>query len=68
MIRVVLFQDGAPIGHPYCDSNGVMTLPVAPRPEEDIMLDGFPVKVLNVTWMLGAQDYDLRIDVSHKER
>ncbi|GHC25614.1 hypothetical protein GCM10010082_18210 [Kushneria pakistanensis] len=63
MIRVVFFQNDAPIDHSYCNSSGVMALPAVPRVGEDMMFDGKPVKIINATWMLGEEDYDIRADL-----
>ncbi|REC94825.1 hypothetical protein C8D72_1654 [Kushneria indalinina DSM 14324] len=63
MIRVVFFQNDAPIDHPFCNSEGVMELPSVPRVGEDMMFDGHVVKIINVTWVLGEQDFDVRADL-----
>lgn len=64
MIRTIVFQNNVPIEHPYCDAQGIMKLNILPRVGEDIMLDGTTNKITNIIHILGAADYDVRIDIA----
>lgn len=64
MIRTIVFRDNVPIEHPYCDAEGIMKLDILPRVGEDIMLDGTTSKIINIAHILGASDYDVRIDIA----